>query len=84
MNNTKAIKAKITYTIDMGHPDIKYTKDPTGTFEFRDTYIDAKRYFESWENFEYYIKNDLALVAGGGYSSDHIHDVVYELERIYV
>ena len=29
-----------------------------------------------------YIKRDLKLVAGGGYNSDHIHNVTFEIERM--
>ena len=77
MNNKKSIKAKIIFNVDMQHPDIKYIKDPTKTLEYEDIYIYTRNCFDNFEQFLSYIKRDLALVAGGGYNSEHIHNVKY-------
>lgn len=79
MNNEKSIKAKIIFTVDMQHPDIEYIKDPTKTFEYEDTYFDTSFQFDDLEQFESYVKSDLAIIAGGGYNSEHIHNVAYEI-----
>ena len=77
------IYAKITYTIDDGHPDIQYIKDwsENKVYTFEDTYIidDCYTFFD---DVECYIKNDLSLVAGGGYNSKHIHNVKFEIARV--
>lgn len=79
------IHAKITYTIDDGHPDIEYMPDWNAgrIYAFEDSYIFDERYGYTFNDVQSYIKNDLKLVAGGGYNSEHIHDVNFELKRIY-
>lgn len=75
-------KGEISYTIDKEHPDIKCIKDwsEDKIFTFSDTYI-----------FDYpcdkdeviaYVKNDLKLVAGGGYNAKHIHNVTFKVNQI--
>ena len=73
---------KITYTIDKTHPDIKCVEDYTEEkiFTFEDTYTFNGDY--PMENIKAYIKNDLMLVAGGGYNTDHIHNVKFEIKRV--
>lgn len=46
---------------------------------FDDTYTFDDNYTQ--EDCINYIKRDLKLVAGGGYNSDHIHNVTFEIER---
>ena len=72
---------KISFTIDKEHPDIKYVKDWTEdkVLTIEDTYTFDGDY--SKENIIAYIKNDLSLVAGGGYNTDHIHNIVFEIEK---
>ena len=72
---------KINCTIDKDHPDVQYVKDWTENkmLSFDDTYTFANSYTE--EDCINYIKRDLKLVAGGGYNSDHIHNVMFEIER---
>ena len=70
------IKVKLSCTIDENHPDIRYVDDwsPDKVFDFEDTY-----YFdiETWplKEAREYAQHDLALVAGGGYNTKHIHNV---------
>lgn len=83
----KKYHGKITYTIDKDHPDIKYVADYTEEkiFTFEDTYsFDESRNLEWQEesNIKAYIKRDLKLVAGGGYNTDHIHNVKFEINRV--
>lgn len=68
--------AKIYYKIKKTHPDIGCVKDwtPEKVFEFEDVY----GFQEGWYEPDYekdYIKHDLALVAGGGYNTDHISNI---------
>lgn len=74
-------KAKITFTMDEKHPDIKYVKDWTKDKEF--TFDDVYEFSEDYsrEEIERYIKHDLKLVAGGGYNTEHIHNVKFEIKR---
>lgn len=79
-------KATIKYRIKDTHPDIKYVKDwhPLKDYESTDIYSFDTDYFE-WQDKkerELYMKHDLALVAGGGYTTDHIWNVDYTFERI--
>ena len=79
------IYAKITYTIDDGHPDIQYIKDWSADkiYTFEDTYIFDERYGYTFnDDVKLYIKNDLRLIAGGGYNSKHIHNVKFEIARV--
>ena len=77
------MKIKATYTIDKDHPDSQYIKDWTEDLvrTYSDTYTCNPEYGYSINDKEEYIKRDLALVAGGGYSSEHIHNVEYTFER---
>ena len=78
----KKYHGKITYTIDKTHPDIKYVEDYTEEkiFTYEDTYTFNGEY--PTENIKAYIKQDLMLVAGGGYNTDHIHNVKFEINRV--
>lgn len=73
---------KINCTIDTDHPDVQYVKDWTENkmLSFDDTYTFDDSYTE--DDCINYIKRDLKLVAGGGYNSDHIHNVTFEIERM--
>ena len=74
-------RGKIIYTMDAEHPDKKYVDDWTEgkVFTFSDTYTFNSDYTE--EEAIIYIKHDLKLVAGGGYNTDHIHNVKFEIEK---
>lgn len=75
---------KISYTMDKEHPCVKcveeYMEDKV--FAFEDVYHIDKDYFWCEDEIIDYIKHDLALVAGGGYNTKHIHNVTFEIERI--
>lgn len=79
----KTFYAKITYTIDEEHPDMPYIKDwnKDKLFEFSDKYTFRESLFENDDELINYIKNDLRLVAGGGYNSQHIHNVFFDIKR---
>ena len=72
---------KISFTIDKGHPDIKHVEDWTEDkiLTFADTYTFNDDYTE--ESIIQYIKRDLSLVAGGGYNTDHIHNVAFDIGK---
>lgn len=79
------ILGKIIYTIDKNHPDIKYMQDwkKGKTYKFEDTYFFDPNKFFSIDHFISSIKNDLKLVAGGGYDSKHIHNIKFEIRKVY-
>lgn len=68
------IKGVITYKMKKNHPDLKYIpEDERGkTLEFCDIYYIDTDCFYGRDHIESYIKNDLMLVAGGGYDTDTI------------
>ena len=72
---------KISFTIDKKHPDIKYVPDweEDKVLTIEDEYTFNDDYPK--ENIIAYIKNDLSLVAGGGYNADHIHNAVFEVKK---
>lgn len=72
---------KITFTIDKEHPDVKYVKDWTEdkVLEFEDYYTFSTDYTK--DEVESYIKHDLMVVAGGGYKTEHIHNVNFEIRQ---
>ena len=74
------IRATITYTVDKKHPDYKCIVNPTEIQSFTDVYTFDDRYHIPLENCKRYCKDDLALVAGGGYDAKHIHNVKYTFE----
>lgn len=78
----KSIRATIYYTVDSEHPDIQYIKNPSEIQSFTDTYTFDTNYFASRSDMENYAKNDLRLVAGGGYNSKHIHNVSFEFKAV--
>lgn len=76
----KEIKATIQFTVDKKHPDYKYMENPNGVQEFSDTYrfdLDILGGDVTTDEMKSYIRRDLRLVAGGGYNSDHIHNVKF-------
>lgn len=83
MERTQLIyDAEISYTIDGEHPDRKYcgedwTEDQV--FTYSDTY-----YFnmDDEEICIRYMKGDLMLVAGGGYSKEHVHNVAFKFTKV--
>ena len=76
------IYGRISYTIDRGHPDIRYIPDwsENKIFTFEDIYTFDNCY--TFDDMVGYIKNDLSLIAGGGYNSEHIHNVTFDIKRI--
>lgn len=73
---------EIRYTIDKDHPDIKYIEDWTESkeFKFDDIYTFKDYYTE--EGCIRYIKRNLMLIAGGGYNSNHIHNVSFDIRKL--
>lgn len=78
------IKAKINYTIDTTHPDFSCVKDweEGKVFSYEDTFHINPEWFYGMDDIVEFIHEELALVAGGGYSASHIHSVEYSLEVI--
>lgn len=77
-----SVKSIIKYKVKKNHPDLQYIdKDKRNDeFVFDDTYYIDTDCFDGIEDIVAYIKRDLALVAGGGYDTDTIKDVNYQLD----
>lgn len=75
-------KGTLTCKFLSSHPDIEYVVgniDDSITFE--DVYyINTEDFENNTEEIYHYIKRDLMLVAGGGYNSDHIYDVSFNMQ----
>ena len=78
------IKGVIKYKVKKNHPDLQYIKDEDRDkeLEFDDVYMIDPDNFYGWDHIESYIKNDLKLVAGGGYDTDTIKNVKITLSRV--
>lgn len=74
-------RATITFKILSTHPDFQESMRGK-TLEFTDVYSFDPGYEYDKEDRERYMKRDLALVAGGGYNTDHIYGVSYKFERM--
>ena len=84
MKKKKVFKAAITYNMTSEHPDIDCVENPKEALTFEDTYyMDIEYWDNNEEEMIYFIKHDLALVAGGGYSTEHIYNVKFNIEKIY-
>lgn len=77
------VKGVIKYKMKSNHPDLKYVPEDERDkeMEFCDIYTIDPDYFWGDDHINSYIKNDLALVAGGGYDTDTITDVKFTLTR---
>lgn len=69
-------KATIYFDTNEKHPDSKNAKG----LEFTDTYRFDMDYFDG--DIDFYIKHDLALVAGGGYDTDTIENVRFTIKAV--
>lgn len=78
----RKIKGKIFYMVDKGHPDYQHIKNPDEVQEFDDIYILDGNYFCTLADCKHCIKRDLSLIAGGGYNTEHIHNVKFEFETL--
>ena len=75
-------KGKIFYKINEEHIDYDYKyKDKPLLFEDI-YYIDKEQFCSDEEEIKSYIKNDLMLVAGGGYSNNGVYDIFIYIEKI--
>lgn len=89
-NTTLGIKGTLYYTVDEGHTDYPFMSDKQkhGVNKVSDTYLfdvydpidNPSGYWsgDDLEGMKNYVRHDLALVAGGGYTSKHIHIVKTE------
>ena len=80
----------VHYTVDEGHTDYPFMSDKQkhGVNKVSDTYLfdvygpvdNPSGYWsgDDLEGMKNYVRHDLALVAGGGYTSKHIHIVKAE------
>lgn len=74
----KTYHATIEWRCKVNHPD---TDDTKTRFAYSDDYYIDDDYFGDSDEIINYIKHDLALVAGGGYDTDTITDVAYDIRR---
>lgn len=73
-------KAMIKFKVEKTHPDIEYIENPEEVLSFEDVYSFNQSYSE--EDVSSYIKNDLSIVAGGGYDNKHINILDFVIEKI--
>lgn len=75
------VKGVIYYKVKRNHPDLEYIPEDERDKkqEFCDIYTIDTDAFWCRDAIDSYIKRDLALVAGGGYSTDTIKEVKYVL-----
>ena len=80
-NLKRRFHGEITFTMDKGHPDVRCVENWTEDkiMKFADYYEFSADYTK--DEIESYIKHDLMLVAGGGYNTDHIHNVNFEIRQ---
>lgn len=76
--------AKITYKIDSEHPDYECIspKKRNGTLDYSDVYTLDDDYYYGTDDMLDYMKEDLLLIAGGGYNWKHVHDVKFDIREI--
>lgn len=86
---TKTIKGIIKFTVDKDHPDYQHMDEKqrhgintycdTYYFDIYDPVFNPAGYYteDDVEGMHEHIKHDLALVAGGGYDTKHIHNVEF-------
>lgn len=74
----KTYHATIKWRCKANHPD---TDDTKTVFTYSDDYYIDDDYYSDGDEIMNYIKHDLALVAGGGYDTDTITDVKYDIRR---
>lgn len=75
---------KIVYTIDKNHPDVNCIVGgwhKGKILDFEDVYTFDEELYDNRSAIAY-IKKDLKLIAGGGYNSDHIHNVMFDIYRM--
>ena len=75
------IKGIIKYKCKPTHPDIECLVSGK-EYEFSETYTIDPRYFWGEDAITDYIKEDLLLVAGGGYDWEHIYDVCFDIRKV--
>ena len=76
--------ATIYYTAKETHPDRQYMKDwePSKVYSYSDTYNFDDDIWTDEESMRNHMRHDMALVAGGGYNTDHIEIVRCTYEKV--
>lgn len=80
----RKFRATIYYTVNKYHPDYLYIKNPEEEQSFTDDYTVDMNYFNGLDHVKQYIKNDLRVIAGGGYSTAYTYNVRYTFEELPV
>jgi hypothetical protein len=77
-------KAKLFCTIDADHPDRSCIADwmPGKVLTFEDVYTFNDSMY-SFDEAVSYMKKDLLMVAGGGYNAAHVHNVQYDIRKVW-
>lgn len=78
----RTFNAEIKFKVIGSHPDIKYISNPDEIQTFNDAYSINTDYFYNTTEMLDHIKNDLQLVAGGGYNTDHIYHVYFDIKEV--
>lgn len=78
-------KGKIAYKMKPTHPNYNHVVGgykPGTVITYSDEYRINPEFFSGKGSIIRHIKNDLMIVAGGGYNSHHIYDVEFTIERM--
>lgn len=78
----KVVKATIRYNITKDNPDFKYVESPEKPLVFTDTYrfSPESEFYDDPDYMMNFIKQDLLLVAGGGYDTKGVTNVKFEFK----
>lgn len=82
MSKEKVFKGLITFNIDSGHPDVQCVENIDDELCFEDIYTLSSDYYINEEEMINFIKQDLSIVAGGGYSKENIRNVKFDIKII--
>ena len=82
MKNARTFRGRIFYTMDKRHPDFGCVKNPDEVQNYEDVYTFTTDWNGDTTKCKSYIKNDLRLVAGGGYNDWYIHNVRFEIVEV--
>ena len=77
------LKSTINYKVKPTHPDIDCMSDwyEGKEYSYNDTYTIDPQYFWGEDDIYEYIKEDLLLIAGGGYDWENIYDVKFDIKE---
>ena len=76
--------AAITFKVTKDHPDAKYVIDINEPLRYEDEFTFSFNPKMDMQSVKQHIKNELALVAGGGYSTEYIEVLDYDFKTLQI